>query len=322
MNITRFIRTNAMAVTMVVGVVIGLLEEAGLFTYRLPDWILPSLIFAMLFFTFLRIRPGALRLYPWHWTLLLTQIGVSMAIYYALAIYNVALAQGVMLCVLMPAATAAPIIAGKLGGTVEHLTSFTLLSSVSSAFLIPLIFPFINPEAHIPFVDCFVKILQRVGPVLLTPALCAWALRYARNISLFRRLRRIDKVMMAFRETPFWLWMCTLVILMARITTDLFAYDGDGVVLLYISIGSLLTCILQFMGGKWIGQSLVPTGVDNMANRVTAGQALGQKNTTLGIWLAQTYLNPISSLAPAAYIIWQNAFNAWQLRRVAMGKRI
>ena len=48
-------------------------------------------------------------------------------------------------------------------------------------------------------------------------------------------------------------------------------------------------------------------------SRITAGQAFGQKNTTLAIWMAQAYLVPVASMAPAAYIIWQNLFNSAQL---------
>jgi BASS family bile acid:Na+ symporter len=31
--------------------------------------------------------------------------------------------------------------------------------------------------------------------------------------------------------------------------------------------------------------------------------------------MAQTYLNPISSVAPAAYVLWQNCINSYQLWR-------
>jgi BASS family bile acid:Na+ symporter len=48
-------------------------------------------------------------------------------------------------------------------------------------------------------------------------------------------------------------------------------------------------------------------------SQITAGQAFGQKNTTLAIWMAQAYLVPIASMAPAVYIIWQNLFNSIQL---------
>ena len=46
---------------------------------------------------------------------------------------------------------------------------------------------------------------------------------------------------------------------------------------------------------------------------VTGGQALGQKNTGVGIWLTMTYLNPVAAIAPCAYVVWQNTLNSWQL---------
>ena len=46
---------------------------------------------------------------------------------------------------------------------------------------------------------------------------------------------------------------------------------------------------------------------------ISGGQALGQKNTILAIWMAHTYLNPLSSVAPGSYVLWQNIINSWQL---------
>ena len=49
-----------------------------------------------------------------------------------------------------------------------------------------------------------------------------------------------------------------------------------------------------------------------------AGQALGQKNTAFAIWLSVAYLNPLSSVGPGCYILWQNIVNSieiWQKRR-------
>ena len=57
-----------------------------------------------------------------------------------------------------------------------------------------------------------------------------------------------------------------------------------------IAVGALVACCLQFFLGKTIGS------VYN--DRISGGQALGQKNTILAIWMAHTYLNPLSSVAP------------------------
>lgn len=57
---------------------------------------------------------------------------------------------------------------------------------------------------------------------------------------------------------------------------------------------------------------------------IDASQGLGQKNTVLAIWMALTYLHPVSSVAPAAYVAWQNTINSAQLyfkmRRENSGK--
>lgn len=44
-----------------------------------------------------------------------------------------------------------------------------------------------------------------------------------------------------------------------------------------------------------------------------AGQALGQKNTTFAIWIAYTYLTPLSSVGPGCYILWQNTVNSIEI---------
>ena len=44
----------------------------------------------------------------------------------------------------------------------------------------------------------------------------------------------------------------------------------------------------------------------------------GQKNTAFAIWLGITYLNPLSSVGPGCYILWQNIINSveiWQERK-------
>ncbi len=66
-----------------------------------------------------------------------------------------------------------------------------------------------------------------------------------------------------------------------------------------------MVCGLQFYVGRRIGA--------RFGDRISGAQGLGQKNTVLAIWLALTFLNPISSVAPAAYIAWQNTINSLQL---------
>ena len=50
-------------------------------------------------------------------------------------------------------------------------------------------------------------------------------------------------------------------------------------------------------------------------DRISGGQALGQKNTGFAIWMSFAFLNPLAAVGPGSYVLWQNLFNSWQLWR-------
>ena len=67
-----------------------------------------------------------------------------------------------------------------------------------------------------------------------------------------------------------------------------------------------VTGIIQYTVGKAMSRKV-------LGESVTIGQALGQKNSSISIWMIQAYLNPIASVSQAAYSIFQNIFNALQV---------
>ena len=142
-KLKQYFDGNALWLSMLIG--------ALCYKWLLPlSPILPWLIFFMLFFTFCKINPLDLRLHKWHWVVLFTQISLSLLTY--VGVYYVTenryLAQGLMLCFMMPTATAAPIIAGKMGGSIQNLTTFTLLSNFATTLIVPTVFPLVNPLAE------------------------------------------------------------------------------------------------------------------------------------------------------------------------------
>ena len=84
--------------------------------------------------------------------------------------------------------------------------------------------------------------------------------------------------------------------------------------ILLIAVCSGIVCCCQFFFGRKLGGLY--------GDKVMGGQGLGQKNTILAVWLALTYLNPIASIGPAAYVFWQNTINSWQLWRKARANQI
>ena len=323
--------------------------------------ILPWLIFFMLFFTFCKVNPLDLRLHKWHWVVLALQLVLSFGVYAVIIKLtgdNV-IAQGLLVCFIMPTATAAPIIAGKLGGSIQNLTTFTLLSNLATSLVVPALFPLVYPAADMTFWPAFLLILSRVSPLLLGPFLAAWLLRIAYNWYYQRKnltandSERSNSVSglttqwsnspqgghkkefvlpKRWAQTPFYLWVASIIVLSAVVTGTIITYKSQitKTTIIWLLAGSFFACLVQFGLGKLVGYKLPAPGKgrdyqDVLVNpaaapktmegvsSITAGQAFGQKNTSLGVWMAQTYLHPLSALGAAAYIIWQNIFNSLQL---------
>ena len=325
----KFFDSNALWLSMLIG--------ALCYKWLLPlSPILPWLIFFMLFFTFCKINPLDLRLHKWHWVVLFTQISLSLLTY--VGVYYVTenryLAQGLMLCFMMPTATAAPIIAGKMGGSIQNLTTFTLLSNFATTLIVPTVFPLVNPLAEKSFWPAFTLILSHITPLLLGPFFAAWLLR----IIYEKRTKKEFVLSVQMAQIPFYLWVGSIIVLTAVVTeTTISNFQSQISNILILLVCSFFICLLQFGLGKYIGYKLpaaskgrdyqdvlinpkaAPKTMEGVSS-ITAGQAFGQKNTSLGVWLAQTYLDPLASLGAAAYIIWQNLFNSVQLFLAARKK--
>lgn len=321
-SLRTFFDSNALWLSMVIGAV-----GYKFFLPLQPS--LPWLIFFMLFFTFCKVNPIDLRLHRWHWAVLFLQIFLSLAAYAGVYFWtgNRIIAQGLMLCFIMPTATAAPVIAGKLGGSIQNLTAFTLLSNLATTIIVPVFFPIVYPAAEKAFLPAFTLILSHISPLLLGPFLAAWFLRLG-----YQRIQKKEFVLSPqMAQIPFYLWVASIIVLTAVVTqTTLTNYESQITNILTLLILSFFACLIQFGLGKFIGYKFpapskgkdyqdvlvnpaaAPKTMSGVSS-ITAGQAFGQKNTSLGVWMAQTYLDPLAALGAAAYIIWQNVFNSTQL---------
>ena len=307
------LRNNMLFLALLVGSAIGTLEAKGVLDWHTPSWIVPVLLFCMLFLAFCKINPLQLRLRSWHLILLAYQIIGCLLVFFLIRPFSPLLAQGLMICVLMPTATAAPIITDKLGGDITQITAYVLISNIMTALLVPLFFPIVNPAVEITYYERFLQILRHIAPLLFGPFFGAWLLRLTYDAVMRSRNRQERFQLPApLASLPFYLWVCLIVILIARTVCDLFNYQGDLFPVIGLFIGTMIICLSQFLLGRFIGSHYSFPGA-----AVTAGQSLGQKNSALAIWMTQSWLNPLAALAPALYIIWQNLFNSWQLVRAA-----
>lgn len=286
----KFLKNWTLPIAMLVGAI-------GYPVFISLSFLTPFLIFTMLLLTFCKVSPYDLRPKMLHLWLLLIQIFGSLAVYLFLYRFNQIVAEGAMVCVICPTATAAAVITQKLGGSAASLTTYTLIGNIGAAIAVPVLFPLIEVHADISFWGSFGIILSRVFPLLICPFLVAWILRSF--------VPKVHKVLLGYHELAFYLWGVSLAIVTAQTLYSLINDPADGFTEIMIAVAALAVCCLQFFLGKTIGSKY--------NDRISGGQALGQKNTILAIWMAHTYLNPLSAVGPGSYVLWQNIINSWQL---------
>lgn len=260
----------------------------------------PYLIFAMLLITFCRIEPSEFRIGRLPLMLAGVQIAGAILAYYALRPLSADLAGGAMICVLCPTATGAPVITAMLGGSIATLVAISVTSNLAAAIAAPAFFAIIDASgaAHISFGAAFAQIILKVGPLIIAPMLLA--------LLLGRFAPRIHAAVSSRQSLSFYLWTVSLIIVVGRAVTFAMSEPADRIPeMTALAAVAALICALQFFIGRRLGA--------RCGDKIAGAQGLGQKNTVLAVWMAITYLNPICSIAPAAYILWQNTFNSLQI---------
>lgn len=319
-KILQFLRTWMLAVSIIIGALMYLVFVwcPSLAPYEAPalsvvKMVQPWFIFAMLFITFCKVNPHDLHLRHWHAWHLLVQAGTFVVLAIPLILTASAVVEtsaalvawrpvieSAMLCLICPTATAAAVVTGKLGGNMAGLTSYTILINLVVAVVIPAIVPLINPDATLGFWASFGLIISKVFPLLICPFFLAVLVRWLSP----RLLAAITRV----KDLAFYLWAVSLALAIMVSVKSLWETTAAHWVLAGIGIASLLTCILQFALGRWIGHT--------HDDPISAGQALGQKNTVFLIWCGYTFFDPVTSIAGGFYSIWHNLWNSYQIARV------
>lgn len=262
----------------------------------------PYLIFAMLFITYCKLRISDLRLSLSEWLLLGLQLLLSVMVYLSLAWWNHTVAEGVFICIFVPTATAAPVITSMLGGSISKVATYSLLCNMAVAAIGPIVLAWIGDNADLTFLQSFLMILSQIVPLLLGPLAVALIMRYL--------MPGLHSKIVGHQQLSFYLWAVSLFIIVGScVSFAIQTWTPDNtLIMIWLCAGAFLVCILQFRIGRIFGKRF-------MNDAVSGGQALMQKNTVLAVWLALAYMNPIASIAPAAYIAWQNMINSWQLVR-------
>ncbi len=329
----RFLKDWTLPVAIAVGTIcyltfyyVSALDELGDILRPVFDVIFPLFVFLTLFVTFCKVDFHDMRPHRWHVGILVAQlllvvlnIGIifwakstlievkatSMATMFASPL----LWEAMLTCIIGPAASAAPVVVGKLGGNISTMTTYVLISSLVSAFLIPLVFPMLEQTVHVSFIDAFLIILEKVSIVLLLPLVLGWIMQhYVKGPCAW---------IAAQPNLSFYFWGISLSITTGITVKNIVNSNASLMLLLLIAVFTFALCFVQFGIGRLVGRRL--------GEEVNAGQALFQKNTALSIWVAYMYLNPVASIGAGCYVLWQNIINSlelWQNRRKVIGLKI
>lgn len=293
MNIKQKIKPYVLPTAIILGI---LLHD---FCGR-ASFITPYIIFVILVFSFTSVDIFTLKPSWMDLILALFQIGVSLGGYLLVRCLtaNEIIAEGILICVLCPVASSVAVVSCMLGANRIRVTTYTMIGNLMVACVAPIVFSFVGVQQTMPFLDSFLLILRRVASVLAIPFFIALALQIWAP--------RASKAVARFNGLSFYLWATALLLTLGQTIDFIFIHgDGNTANILWLGFLALFFCALQFGLGKLIGSHFNDT--------MAGGQLLGQKNTAMGIWMGNMYLNPLSSCILAFYSIFANLFNSWQL---------
>lgn len=260
------------------------------------SWLIRWLLVAMLFVAFLEVDPREARISRSHWKILLVWPLLAAGGWLLLRPFGEQAALAGFLVGATPTATAAPVITGLLGGRVGFVTVSVLGSNLVAAFALPAALAILPGTVH---ADVEGGILVGTIALVCAPFAVAQALRFLVP-SLHVRLRGL-------RRASFPLWIAVLVLVAARTSGFLKEHpEIPRFLLLAVFAGSGCICAANFLVGRFAGRP----GLE-----LEAGQSLGQKNTTLTLWLGLAAAGPVAALGPACYVVWHNLWNGIQLSR-------
>ena len=257
-----------------IAIVLGLLLHEYCAAFSV---VVPYIIFTIILLTFTAVDIRKLRFKPLFFWIILFQVVVSLGGYALLKALHVneIIAEGILIGVLCPVAASVAVVSTMLGADRNTVTSFTVIGNLVVSI-----------------------ILRRVGLVIGLPFFVALALQLL--------WPKANHFISRYKGLAFYLWAVALFLTLGQTIHFIFLNgEGNWHSIIWLGVSALLFCIIQFGLGKWIGHKYGDT--------IAGGQLLGQKNSAMGIWMANHYLHPLASVYLAFYSVFQNLFNSWQI---------
>ena len=324
--VVRFLKLWTLPVAITTGIFIyfffsrvAALSEVAVVAAPAIDRIFPLSVFLTLWATFCKVDFHAMRPARWAFPIMAVQMAIAALLIIILMQIDGTIRLvgiGLLACVIAPCATAAPVVTAKLGGNVNRMTAYVLLSSVLSSIAIPIVSVCFSEKLGgnigslestlVSETPCLqnllpkmLRIFSRVATIMLLPLALGYLVRHY--------VKPLHRWVVAHTNLPFYLWAFSLTITTGVTVQSIDHSSLPASTLAIMAIGSLIVCLLQFGIGHYVGT--------RSNHRMEAGQALGQKNTALIIWATVTFLHPAVALAPGCYVLWQNIVNSIEIHK-------
>ena len=203
---------------------------------------------------------------------------------------------------LCPPANAAPAMAKMLGGSASLALKIFLSGNLIACFSIPVIFGYLT-GAEADLSEIAMKIFNTIQPIISIPLAFAFGLR-----NFYPELA--DRAAKYQKYTMF-VWTFSVFIILSKASFDIremgFADLWNSGKLPLMAAVSLVLCLLQF----WLGWVC-----ERGRRPIEGSQSMGQKNTTLVIWVSSLYAGPVVALAPTCYVVWQNLVLSYMTAKI------
>ena len=280
---------------------------AGFFCPRAASlsFLIPWLIVVMMYMAMLRMKLSLRSFTPAHLRIFAANLLIALGAWAVMLLTGSRmLAETAFYLGVAPTATATPVVVTLLGGRGDYAVASFVITNFGMALLLPLLIPLVSGSAA---PQLFLQVAGNVVLLVCVPLAAA-------KLTLFLSRGKLPPPG-PLVKISFGIWLANIFLIIANASNYLRAHRAEipDDTFLLIAVMSLAICALNFLLGRFL---------DRRELRLEASQSLGQKNTSLTLFLAFQYaMNPLVALGPAFYVAWHNSWNAIQMAMVERRKK-
>jgi len=277
---------------LLLSVTLGIIFPQGhIFSFLIQYSLILLLIFA---FLHLSIDRSLIR--KEHFYILTANFIIPFIFYFILRSYDSNLALAALITGLSPTAVSAPAVIHQLKGKVEFTAFSVLLTNFANAITMPFLLPLVA-ASHVEI--SIISVLLPVVIVFSVPIIFVQIVKHY--------FKSIYNWLDVNRDIPYYILLVNIFLATSKATHFIGdEYTGSKDIVYYIALLSLIICAVSFFTGSRIG---------GKEYRQETMQSLGQKNNALSVWIALTFINPLTALGPVFYILYHNIFISFQIYR-------